>query len=144
YKAKTIKQAVDRINRYINKNEAIHGFNLHNKYQFSDLYDILNSKIKDLQEKRLGIQGSDAYQIRLLSDSLGTFGLQDNSIWYSKTYCNLNKVENFMRDIEQKVKVKLPDRILTNYFRRKTAAQILQNANILEDTIIDIIRHKSS
>ncbi|CAG8729247.1 15651_t:CDS:2 [Gigaspora margarita] len=54
YKAKMIKQVINRINRYISKNSAICSFNLHDKYQFSDLYDILNSKMKDLQEKRLG------------------------------------------------------------------------------------------
>ncbi|CAG8812701.1 6443_t:CDS:1, partial [Racocetra persica] len=53
YKAKTIKQAIDRINRFISKNSAIHSFNLHDKYQFLDLHDILNSKMKDLQEKGL-------------------------------------------------------------------------------------------
>ncbi|CAG8800414.1 6663_t:CDS:2 [Gigaspora margarita] len=54
YKAKMIKQAIDGINRYISKNSTIHGFNLHDKYQFPDLHDILNSKMKDLQEKGLG------------------------------------------------------------------------------------------
>ncbi|CAG8826265.1 8696_t:CDS:1, partial [Gigaspora rosea] len=52
--ATTIKQAIDGINRYISKNGAIRGFNLHDKYQFLNLHDILNGKMKDLQEKGLG------------------------------------------------------------------------------------------
>ncbi|CAG8529193.1 824_t:CDS:2 [Gigaspora margarita] len=48
------QQTIDKINRYISKNGAIHGLNLHDKYQFPDLYDILNGKMKDLQEKGLG------------------------------------------------------------------------------------------
>ncbi|CAG8496804.1 3881_t:CDS:1, partial [Racocetra persica] len=54
YKITTIKQAIDEINRYFSKNGAIRRFNLHNKYQFLNLHDILNGKIKDLQEKGLG------------------------------------------------------------------------------------------
>ncbi|CAG8828501.1 30111_t:CDS:1, partial [Racocetra persica] len=48
YKALTIKLAINRINRYISKNSTIYGLNLYDKYQFPDLHDALNSKIKDL------------------------------------------------------------------------------------------------
>ncbi|CAG8717480.1 20603_t:CDS:1, partial [Racocetra persica] len=54
YKAKTVKQAIDRINRYISKTGTICSLNLHDKYQFLDLYNILNGKIKDLQEREFG------------------------------------------------------------------------------------------
>ncbi|CAG8850319.1 14380_t:CDS:1, partial [Racocetra persica] len=33
---------------------SIQGLNLHDKYQFLNLYDVVNGKIKDLQEKGLG------------------------------------------------------------------------------------------
>ena len=56
YKATTIKQAIDGINRYISKNRAIRGFNLHDKYQFPNLHNILNGKMKDLQEKEENLQ----------------------------------------------------------------------------------------
>ncbi|CAG8757221.1 26067_t:CDS:2 [Gigaspora margarita] len=156
YKATTIKQAVDRINRYISKNGAICGFNLHDKYQFPNLHNILNGKMKDLQEKRLGkkegsmaliaqqvkeilnnefldpkmsqvkiIQEGNAHQIHLLANP------PDTSIWYSKNYCDINRVRNFMKEIGQKIKVKLPDGILTNY------------TDIPEDAIMHFTGHKS-
>ncbi|CAG8836679.1 16217_t:CDS:2, partial [Gigaspora margarita] len=68
---------------------------------------------------------------------------RDTSIWYLKAHCGLNKVGNFMKDIGQKLKVKLLDRALTNHSGRKTAAQILQDANIPEEAIMEFTGHKS-
>ncbi|CAG8845255.1 16113_t:CDS:2, partial [Gigaspora margarita] len=68
----------------------------------------------------------------------------ETGIWYLKTHCSLNRVGNFIKDIRQKVKIKLLNSALTNYSRRKTAAQILQDANIPEDAIINVIEYKSS
>ncbi|CAG8841421.1 7862_t:CDS:2, partial [Gigaspora margarita] len=72
YKAKTVKQAIDTLNRYINKNGIIRGLNLYDKYQFPDLHNVLNDKMKDLQEKGLGEQkGSMAltvHQFQVQSD----------------------------------------------------------------------------
>ncbi|CAG8830134.1 6318_t:CDS:2, partial [Gigaspora rosea] len=52
-------------------------------------------------------------------------------------------VGNFMKDIGQKIKVKLPEGILTNHTGRKTAAQILQDADVSEDAIMNFTGHKS-
>ncbi|CAG8790175.1 27471_t:CDS:2, partial [Racocetra persica] len=93
YKAKTIKQAIDGINRFISKNSAIRGFNLHNKYQFLDLHDILNSKMKDLQKKGL-------------EEKEGSIALTAQQV-------------------------------------KKIFTQILQDANVSEDTIMNITEHKS-
>ncbi|CAG8787997.1 24643_t:CDS:2 [Gigaspora margarita] len=68
---------------------------------------------------------------------------RDASIWYLKTHCGLNKVGNFMKDIGQKVKVKLLEGILANHSGRKSAAQILQDSNVLEDAIMNIAGHQS-
>ncbi|CAG8833940.1 10175_t:CDS:2, partial [Racocetra persica] len=151
YKAKTVKQAINGINRYISKTGAIRGLNLHDKYQFPDLYDILNGKMKDLQERGFGEKERSialtAQQLPPdLSDIPGpvsdftkyiskhplgasdNFYLQpnpnwrDTNIWYLKTHCDLNRVGNFMRDIGQKVK----------------------DADIPEDVIMNITRHRSS
>src|SRR5688572_10363235 len=54
YKANSVKQAVDAINRHLVKVFLIRRINLHNKYEFSDLFTILHSKMKDLQEKGFG------------------------------------------------------------------------------------------
>ncbi|CAG8841106.1 23820_t:CDS:1, partial [Racocetra persica] len=84
------------------------------------------------------------------SDASSNFYLYSNqdwqvtSIWYHKKHCGINKVQNFMKDIGNKVKVKLLDRILTNYSGRKTTAQILQDADIPEDAIMKITGYKSS
>ena len=48
-----------------------------------------------------------------------------------------------MKDIGKSIKVKLPSDFLTNHSGHKTTAQILQNANIPEDTIIEVTDHKS-
>ncbi|CAG8566987.1 5021_t:CDS:2 [Cetraspora pellucida] len=193
---------------YISKTSAIHSLNLHDKYQFPDLHNILNGKIKDLQKREFGekegsmaltaqqvkeilsnefldsktlqglfknnqqgIQGGNAHCIQLPPDSSDipgpvsdvtkyiskhpldvsdNFYLQpnpnwhDTNIWYLKAHCGLNRVGNFMRNIGQKVKIKLPDSILTNHSGRKTAAQILQDVDIPEDAIMNITGHKSS
>jgi integrase len=54
YKAKSIKQAVDAINRYLVKISPIHRINLHDKYEFPDLWTVLNGKMKYLQENGFG------------------------------------------------------------------------------------------
>ncbi|CAG8516545.1 20835_t:CDS:1, partial [Racocetra persica] len=69
---------------------------------------------------------------------------QVTGIWYHKKHCGINKVQNFMKDIGNKVKIKLPNRILTNHAGKKTTAQILQDADIPEDAIMKITGHKSS
>ncbi|CAG8630159.1 11300_t:CDS:2 [Ambispora gerdemannii] len=61
----------------------------------------------------------------------------------AKLHCDLNRVANFMQDIGQKVKVKFPDGILMNYSVSKTAAQILQDADTLEDKVMNITGHRS-
>ncbi|CAG8763370.1 12852_t:CDS:2 [Cetraspora pellucida] len=181
YKAKTIQQAVDRINRYLVKHRSVQGLNLHDKYQFPNLHDVVNGKMKDLQEKGLGekegsvalsaqqIQSDDSilfyhyrsknnqrgilggaaqsihlpsdlpgisgpvsdimkYISKRPSDAFSNFYLHPNQdwwvtgIWYYKKHCGINRVQNFMKDIENKVKVQLPDGILTNHTGRKTAA----------------------
>ncbi|CAG8851034.1 29271_t:CDS:2, partial [Gigaspora margarita] len=122
YKAKTVKQAINRINRYISKISNTLG-------PTSDF---------------------TKYISKCLSDTSNNFYLQPNqnwyetSIWYLKTHCGLNRVGNFIKDIKQKVKVIHLNSALTNYSKRKTAVQILQDANIPEDVIMNIIGHKSS
>ncbi|RHZ79154.1 hypothetical protein Glove_151g151 [Diversispora epigaea] len=61
YKANTLKVALDSIIRYLIKESKIHGVNLHNRYEFPEIHNVLHGKIKDLQERGLGeIHGSQA------------------------------------------------------------------------------------
>ncbi|RHZ72480.1 hypothetical protein Glove_242g32 [Diversispora epigaea] len=61
YKANTLKVALDSINRYLIKESKIHGVNLHNRYEFPEIHDVLHGKMKDLQKRGLGeIHGSQA------------------------------------------------------------------------------------
>ena len=244
YKAKTVKQAVDAINRYLVHISPIRGINLHDKYEFPDLNIVLHGKMKELQEKgfgekegsvalnvqqvqeiladdflnpntpegllyhvffqiatcfaccgrehynlrvdqflslpdgslifrryrsknnQRGIEGGDAQDIRLPSgsdaindinkylskrpaDASESFYLQINlqwretNIWYKKSHCGSNRVGNFMKDIGKSVKVNLPSGLLTNHSGRKTAAQILQDADVPEDAIMGVTGHKS-
>src|SRR6266540_6335378 len=53
YKTKTIKQAIDAINRHLVKISPIRGINSHDKYEFPDLKVVLHDKMKDLQKKVL-------------------------------------------------------------------------------------------
>ena len=48
-----------------------------------------------------------------------------------------------MKDIGKSIKVELPLDLLTNNSGCKTAAQILQNTNIPEDTIMGVTDHRS-
>ena len=48
YKAKSVKQAVDAINRHLVNISPIRGINLHDKYEFPDLWTVLHGKMKDL------------------------------------------------------------------------------------------------
>ena len=71
YKANSVKQAVDAINRHLVKVSPIRGINLHDKYEFSDLFAILHGKMKDLQEKGLGEkEGSMALTVQQVQEIL--------------------------------------------------------------------------
>jgi len=54
YKANSLKLSLDAINRHLLKSSKIPGINLHNRYEFPEIHDVLHGKIRDLQEKGLG------------------------------------------------------------------------------------------
>ncbi|RHZ87868.1 hypothetical protein Glove_29g82 [Diversispora epigaea] len=54
YKANSIKQAVDAIDRYLRIHSPISHINLHDKYMFPDLINVLHGRMQDLQERGLG------------------------------------------------------------------------------------------
>ncbi|GBB92598.1 hypothetical protein RclHR1_02030001 [Rhizophagus clarus] len=54
YKATLVKQFVDALNRYLLHLSPIPQINLHDKYMFPDLHDILYRKLRDLQEHGFG------------------------------------------------------------------------------------------
>ncbi|CAB5376236.1 unnamed protein product [Rhizophagus irregularis] len=69
YKAKSIKQAVDAINCHLVKISPIHRINLHDKYEFPDLWIVLNGKMKYLQENGEGSMALSAQQVQeILAD----------------------------------------------------------------------------
>ena len=71
YKAKTVKQAVDAINRHLINISSICGINLHDKYEFPDLWTVLHGKMKDLQEKGFGEkEGSIALNVQQVQEIL--------------------------------------------------------------------------
>ncbi|CAG8621904.1 4383_t:CDS:2, partial [Diversispora eburnea] len=54
YKANSIKQAIDAIDRYLRIHSPISHINLHDKHMFPDLINVLHGRMKDLQERGLG------------------------------------------------------------------------------------------
>ena len=54
YKAVSIKQAVDALNRYLLCHSPILQINLHDRYMFPDLHNVLHGKMRDLQERGFG------------------------------------------------------------------------------------------
>lgn len=54
YKATSVKQSVDALNRYLLHLSPIPQINLHDKYMFPDLHDVLHRKLRDLQEHGFG------------------------------------------------------------------------------------------
>ena len=71
YKAQTVKQAVDAINRHLVNISSIRGINLYDKYEFPDLWTVLHSKMKDLQEKGFGEkEGSIALNVQQVQEIL--------------------------------------------------------------------------
>ncbi|RIA98535.1 hypothetical protein C1645_812595 [Glomus cerebriforme] len=54
YKASSVKQAVDTLNRHLLHHSSIPHINLHDKYMFSDLHDVLHGKLHYLQEYGFG------------------------------------------------------------------------------------------
>ena len=80
YKAKTIKQAIDAINRHLVKISPIRGINLHDKYEFPDLQTVLHGKMKDLQEKGFGEkEGSIALTVQQVQEILADDFLNSNT-----------------------------------------------------------------
>jgi len=81
YKANTVKQAVDAINRHLVKFSPIHGINLHDKYKFLDLWTVLHGKMKDLQEKGFGEkEGSMALTAQQVQEILADNFLNTNTL----------------------------------------------------------------
>ena len=80
YKAKTVKQSVDAINRHLIKISPIRGINLHDKYEFPDLWTVLNGKMKYLQEKGFGEkEGSMALTAQQVQEILADEFLNPNT-----------------------------------------------------------------
>ena len=80
YKANTVKQAVDAINRHLVKFSPIRGINLHDKYEFPDLWTVLHGKMKDLQEKGFGEkEGSMALTAQQVQEILADNFLNTNT-----------------------------------------------------------------
>ncbi len=80
YKAKTVKQAVDAINRHLLKISPIRGINLHDKYEFPDLWTVLHGKMKYLQEKGFGEkEGSMALTAQQVQEILADEFLNPNT-----------------------------------------------------------------
>lgn len=80
YKANSVKQAVDAINRHLVKVSPIRGINLHDKYEFSDLFTVLHGKMKDLQEKGFGEkEGSMALTAQQVQEILADDFLNPNT-----------------------------------------------------------------
>ncbi|UZO11693.1 uncharacterized protein OCT59_003252 [Rhizophagus irregularis] len=80
-----------------------------------------------------GIERSSVQDIHLPSNSE-----------YKKTHCGVNRVGNFMKDIGKSVKVDLLPGILTNHSGCKTVAQILQDADVPKDAIMEVIEPSRS
>ncbi|CAG8815108.1 17615_t:CDS:2, partial [Gigaspora rosea] len=70
YKANSIKQAIDAISQFFLHNSPIR-VNLHNRYLFSDLYAVLQGKMRDMQEQGFGeVKGSIALNSQQLQEIL--------------------------------------------------------------------------
>jgi hypothetical protein len=54
YKATSVKQSVDALNRYLLHHSPVLQVNLHDKYMFPDLHNVLHGKLRDLQEHGFG------------------------------------------------------------------------------------------
>ncbi|CAG8831525.1 23250_t:CDS:2, partial [Racocetra persica] len=167
YKAKSLnRQAIDRINRYINKTGAIRGLNLHDKYQFLDLHDILNGfgekegsmaltaqQVKEIlsdnKNNQRGIQGENAHCIQLPPDSSDIPGpVSDFTKYISKR--PLGASDNFYLQPN-------PNWRNTNIWYLKThcglnqvgnfmrdIGQKVKDTDIPEDAIMNITGHRSS
>ena len=73
YKALSIRQAVDGINRYLTEFSIIQGINLRDNHQFPVLARVLDGKMKELQDKGLGeIKGSAALTQQNIADILSS------------------------------------------------------------------------
>ena len=71
YRALSIRQAVDGINRYLIEFSTIHGINLRDHHQFPILTKVLDGKMKELQDKGLGkIKGSAALTRQYIANIL--------------------------------------------------------------------------
>ena len=104
YKAKSIKQAVDAINRHLVKISPIHRINLHDKYEFPDLWTVLNGKMKYLQENGLGEkEGSMALSAQQVQEILADEFFNPNilRVFYTMYFSELQlilhvEMENIM------------------------------------------------
>ncbi|CAG8574235.1 8346_t:CDS:2 [Funneliformis mosseae] len=156
YKANSVKQAVDAIKHHLVKVSSILRINLYNKYEFSDLFTVLHSKIKDFQEKRFdekeGSMALTAQQVQeiLADDFLNSntpkgllyhvfFRIATNFAFRGGEHYNLHyEIEG---GAAQNIHLSPNSESANNI--KKIGLNILVDANVLEDAIIEVTGHKS-
>ncbi|RIA96081.1 hypothetical protein C1645_815905 [Glomus cerebriforme] len=145
YKASSVKQAVDALNRYLLYHSSIPHINLHDKYMFPNLYNILHGKLRNLQEHEFDIQ---FYLSKRSPSADKNFYLQPNPYWitgswYRTAYVRKNRLNKFMQNISCETQIDIPIELLSNHSGCKTATQILQNQEVPEQAIMQLTGHKS-
>ncbi|RIA80980.1 hypothetical protein C1645_837765 [Glomus cerebriforme] len=124
YKASSVKQAVYALNRHLLHYSSIPHINLHDKYMFSDLHDVLHGKLRNLQEHGFGEKSGEAKIISIPGDNNGP--CSDIQFYLSKQPPSAD--ENFYLQTNPC----WTTGITSNHSGRKTATQILQDQEVFE------------
>ncbi|RIA85843.1 hypothetical protein C1645_830197 [Glomus cerebriforme] len=109
YKASSVKQAVDALNRHFLHHSSIPHINLHDKYMFPDLHN-------------RGINGGEAQIISIPGDNNGPCS---DIHWYRTAHVGKNRLNKFMQNIGRETQIDIPIELLSNHSEHKTATQIL-------------------
>ncbi|CAG8591342.1 3114_t:CDS:2 [Funneliformis mosseae] len=143
YKANSIKQAVDAINRYLQVQEILADDFLNPNTSEGLLYRI-NFNFYLMVVYFIAVIIAKTISIKLKDEAAQNIHLLPNSESANviKKYLSKRLSGNFMKDIGKSIKVELPFGLLTNHSGHKIVVQILQDA-IPEDAIMGVTDHKS-
>ncbi|CAG8764370.1 5698_t:CDS:2, partial [Cetraspora pellucida] len=155
YKAHLLKLALNSINHFLKmrdlqekglgKIQGAHILNLEEQ-QEDGRFNFIRYVAKNNQR---GINEGNAQIIPISADHPGTQEpCYDFQLYLSKHKANANdhlylQINKFMKEIGQRTKITVPEKLLLNNSERKTATQILHDNKIPEQTIMDITGHHS-
>ncbi|GBB94072.1 hypothetical protein RclHR1_22890001 [Rhizophagus clarus] len=147
YKSTSVNTCIDALNRHLNQHLVIRPLDLKDRQMFSDLWQILDGKLKDIAEQEKGeISGSDSLfldEVKLIFNSsilnIDTpIGLLKTVFFYNALFLRLRSREHYILKFNN-FKVKVDGSRIEVYIPRSKTNQRDIEGGV--DDILKILNH---